>query len=85
MNPSNHNTNASPRDSLYASALSEPPLLDIGGEEEREKGGVAVGGARTREEDHGLAVIELCTLHFYLVSGYRGDRNHDYVCAYVSS
>lgn len=83
MNPSISCTNGSPRESLYASAMSEPLLLDIDhgvgeGEGERRNREAGIG------DDHGLAVIELSTLHFYVVSGYRGNKNHDYVCAYVS-
>lgn len=66
--------------------MSEELLLDIdlgGGEGEGEKGNRGTGESG-RGEDHGLAVVELSTLHFYLVSGYRGNQNHDYVCAYVS-
>ena len=87
MNPSSCGPNNSPGDSLYASALSQPPLLDIeseGGEEgEGGRGGVREGETG-RRGDRGLAVVDLSTLHFYIVSGYRGNRNHDYVCAYVS-
>lgn len=86
MNPSISHANDSPRESLYASAMSEQLLLDID-----HGGGEGEGERRSREtgeggegEDHGLAVIELSTLHFYVVSGYRGNRNHDYVCACVS-
>ena len=85
VNPYHSRANDSPRDSLYASALLEPPLLDIdseGGEGEGEREGRR--GGNERGEDHGLAVVELSTLHFYLVSGYRGDQNHDYICASVS-
>ena len=95
-NPSNSGPNDSPGDSLYASALSEPPLLDLDstegeGEGERGEGGAAAvrvageGGGKQLECDRGLAVVEISTLHFYLVSGYRGNLSHDYVCAYVST
>ena len=95
-NPSNSGPNDSPGDSLYASALSEPPLLDLDstegeGEGERGEGGAAAvrvageGGGKQLEGDRGLAVVEISTLHFYLVSGYRGNLSHDYVCAYVST
>ena len=93
MNPSNSCANDSPRESLYASATSEQLLLDLDpggregegeGEQEKGKGRGETGGMGRGGEDHGLAVVELSTLHFYLVSGYHGDQKHDYVCAYVS-
>lgn len=72
--------------------MSEPLLLDIdsaegGGGGERGNKGRTTGenGGKQHEIDRGLAVVELSTLHFYLVSGYHGDCNHDYVCAYVST
>ena len=87
MNSSNRCANDSPGESVYASATSEQLLLDldprgseVGGESEGGGGRGEMGGG----EDQGLAVVELSTLHFFLVSGYCGDQNHDYVCAYVS-
>ena len=55
----------------------------MGGGREGEEEGVGSVRETEREEDCGLAVVEISSLHFYLVSGYHGDPNHDYICAHV--
>ena len=84
---------------MYASATSEQLLLDLsprqmtppmqwgerreGDEDEGEVGeGERRGGGDG--EDRGLAVVDFSRLHLFMVSGYRGNKNHDYVCAHVS-
>ena len=49
-----------------------------GGEEEVGGGGWRGGG------DRGLAVANFSCLRLFMVSGYRGNSNHDYMCAHVS-
>lgn len=84
---------------MYASAMSEQLLLDLSPRQttppmqwrEREEGDedeVEVGegkrGGCGEGGDRGLAVVDFSHLHLFVVSGYRGDKNHDYVCAHVS-
>ena len=75
---------------LDLSPRQTPPTLhwrkpaEEEGEEEEGEGG---GGGEMKEgrgRDWGLAVVDFSHLHLFVVSQYRGDRNHDYVCAYVS-
>ena len=62
-------------DSVYASAVSHR-LLDLSPK--------TSDRSHHHHQEHGLIVLDTSNLHLFVVTGYKGNPTHDYLCAQVN-